>query len=100
MGDVDLRGAKSRLAAELKMLIIDVGDMRIDSDTADFVADSAGTLVARVDDAASERDLSRIESDLGRLQAVVHQALKRSGAGSALPSGNEPHAYRRGRDNG
>jgi hypothetical protein len=79
LGEADFRGAKSRLAAELRMFIIDVHDMRIDADTAEFVTDRAGGLVAKIEDVISERELNRIESDLGRLQVVVHQALKRKG---------------------
>ena len=74
--DAGFRGAKSRLAAELRMLIIDVEDMGIDSATAEFVADSARGLVADVEDAVNERELRRIETDLGRLQVVVHQGVK------------------------
>ena len=80
MGDVDFRTAKSRLAAEVRMFIIDIGDMKLDEDTADFLADRAGMLIARIEDAASDRDLNRIEDDLGGLQVVVHHALKRNGA--------------------
>ena len=79
MGDVDFRSAKSRLAAEVRMFIIDIGEMKLDEDTADFLADRAGRLVARIEDAANDRDLNRIESDLGGLQVVVHHALKRNG---------------------
>jgi hypothetical protein len=79
LGEADFRGVKSRLAAELRMFIIDVHEMRIDADTADFVTDRAGGLVAKIEDAVNERELNRIESDLGRLQVVVHQALKRNG---------------------
>ena len=86
MGEADFRGVKSRLAAELRMFIIDVHDMKIDADTVDFVTDRAGGLVAKIEDAVNERELNRIESDLGRLQVVIHQALKRHG-NQAAPSG-------------
>lgn len=73
------------------MFIIDVGEMRIDPDTADFVAEGARGLVEKIDDAANERDLNRIESDLSRLQVVVHQAIKRDGGRTTSSSdGGEP----------
>jgi hypothetical protein len=78
LDDADFRGMKGRLVSEVKMFIVDVGDMKIDADTADFVIDGAHGLVARIEDAVSDRDLTRIESELGRLQVVVHHALKRS----------------------
>ena len=79
MGDAEFRNVKSRLAAEVRLFIIDVGELQIDADTAEFVADRAGGLVTKIEDAVNERELSRVESDLGRLQVVVHQALKRNG---------------------
>ena len=77
--EADFKVVKNRLAAEVRMFIIDVGEMRIDADTAEFVADRAGGLATRIEDAVNERELSRIETDLGRLQVVVHHALKRNG---------------------
>lgn len=79
MGDAEFRNVKSRLAAEVRLFIIDVGELQIDADTAEFVADRAGGLVTKIEDAVNERELGRVESDLGRLQVVVHQALKRNG---------------------
>ena len=96
--DAGFRGAKSRLAAELSMLIVDVDEMNIDTDTAEFVADSARGLVADVEDAVNERELSRIEADLGRLQVVVHQALKRGAGPPTSSTGGVRPAREGGKD--
>lgn len=79
MGDIDFRGARSRLASELKIFIFELDQSRVDSDTVDFVKERAEGLIAEVEGAIDERGLSRVETDLGRLQVVVHQALKREG---------------------
>ncbi len=60
------------------MLVIEFREMGIDTDTTDFVTDMAQGLIADVEAVADERGLRRVESDLGRLQVVVHQAVKRS----------------------
>ncbi len=77
----DLRISRSIVASELRMLILDVTEMGLDEDTAEFVIDSARKLISRLDDAVKDREISKVESDLGRLQVVVHQALKRKGEG-------------------
>ena len=59
------------------MLIIDVGEMGLDDDTADFITDRASHLISMLDSADEEREVDKVESDLGRLQVVVRQALKR-----------------------
>ena len=87
MGFRELASSKSRLAAELKMLIIDVGEMGLDEDTADFVTDRASHLISILDSADEERDIDKVESDLGRLQVVVRQALKRK---SGSPDDRHP----------
>lgn len=80
------------------MLIINVDEMDIDADTAEFVADSARGLAADVEDAVNERELSRIETDLGRLQVVVHQALKRGADPPTTSTGGLRPAREGGKD--
>ncbi len=70
--------AKSRVAAELKMLVFEVGEMGLDADTAEFVSDGATRLMVELDRATEENQLERVESGLGRLQVMVRQAQKRS----------------------
>ena len=89
MGDAEFRNVKSRLAAEVRLFIIDVGELQIDADTAEFVADRAGGLVTKIEDAVNERELGRVESDLGRLQVVVHKALNCTGNHHAPGAGGD-----------
>ncbi len=73
----ELNEGKSRVAAELKLFIIDVSEMGLDEDTTDFITDRATHLISMLDGADKGRELDKIESDLGRLQIVVRQALRR-----------------------
>ena len=74
--------ARSRVLAELKMFILDIGEMGLDADTAEFVSDGASKLIAELDRVVEDEQLARIESGLGRLQIAVRQALKREGSSS------------------
>jgi hypothetical protein len=68
---------RSRVSAELKMLIIEIAEMGLDQDTAEFVSDRASRLLSDLDFAEEEKQLERVESGLSRLQLVVHQARNR-----------------------
>ncbi len=59
------------------MLVLEAKEMGLDEDTLDIVADRANRLLFSLDGAIEERELNRVESDLGRLQIVVRQAAKR-----------------------
>ncbi len=77
LGISEFKADQSKLSAELKLLIIDVGEMGLDPDTEEIVVDKARGLISRIDDSVSERELDRIKDELGRLQSVLHQALLR-----------------------
>ena len=62
------------------MFILDIGEMGLDADTADFVSDGAAKLITQLDCVVEEEQLERIETGLGRLQIAVRQALKREGS--------------------
>jgi hypothetical protein len=68
---------RSRVSAELKMLIINIAEMGLDPDTAEFVSDRAARLISELEYAEEEKKLERIESGLSRLQLVIHQARNR-----------------------
>ncbi len=80
MEDPDFRAARSRVSAEIKMFIIEIRDLGLDSDTEEFVSDGASRLISELDQAVEDRELERVESGLGRLQMTVRQALKRGRA--------------------
>ena len=65
------------MGAELRLLIMDVSEMGLDEDTVEIVVDKARGLLTKVDDSMTERELDRVKVELGRLQAVVHQAVLR-----------------------
>lgn len=77
MGISEFKAERGALAAELKLLILDVGEMGLDDDTVEVVVDKANGLLAKVDDSVSEKEMDRIRTDLGRLQIVIHQAVIR-----------------------
>jgi hypothetical protein len=64
------------------MFILDIGEMGLDADTAEFVGDGASKLITELDRVVEDEQLARIESGLGRLQIAVRQALKREGSSS------------------
>ncbi len=93
----EFRTARGRVAAELRMFKLEIGEMGLDADTAEFLSDRVSNLIAQLDQVERENELNRIESDLGRLQVVVHQALKRGrderiGAGSGGGTGSRKGA--------
>ncbi len=77
MGRIEFIAARSRISSELKMLVLEAREMGLDEDTLDIVADRANRLLFNLDGATEEKELDRVESDLGRLQIVVRQAAKR-----------------------
>ena len=77
MEESQFNAARSRISAELKMFILDVREMGLDADTAEFVSDGATKLITELDRVVEEEQLARIETGLGRLQLAVRQALKR-----------------------
>jgi hypothetical protein len=77
LGINEFKAEQGNLSAELKLLIIDAGEMGLDEDTEEIVVDKARGLIARIDDSVTERELDRIKDELGRLQSVLHQALLR-----------------------
>ncbi|MDA4126864.1 MAG: hypothetical protein OK452_06655 [Thaumarchaeota archaeon] len=81
MGINEFKAEQGNLSAELKLLIIDAGEMGLDEDTEEIVVDKARGLIARIDDSVTERELDRIKDELGRLQSVLHQALLRKKRG-------------------
>lgn len=83
MGINEFKAEQGKLSAELKLLIIDVGEMGLDPDTEEIIVDKARGLIAKIDDSVSERELDRIKDGLGRLQSVLHQALLRQKKGQA-----------------
>ena len=80
MEESQFNAARSRISAELKMFILDIGEMGLDADTAEFVSDGAAKLITQLDRVVEEEQLERIETGLGRLQIAVRQALKREGS--------------------
>jgi len=77
LGISEFKAEQGKLSAELKLLIMDVGEMGLDPDTEEIVVDKAKGLIERIDDSVTERELDRIKDELGRLQSVVHQAIIR-----------------------
>ena len=77
MGASEVRAEQGILSAELKLLIIDVEEMGLDESTAEIVIDKARALLTKLDGSLTEKELDRIRVELGRLQAVVHQAVLR-----------------------
>ena len=77
MGVGEFKASQSTIVAELRLLIIEVAEMDFDEDSKDLVLDRATGLIEKVDDSVSERELDRIRVDLGRLQIVIRQAVKR-----------------------
>ncbi len=82
MREPDFGRAKSLLGSELRLFVIEIAENGLDEDTAEYVSDRAKTLISELDAASSEGALGRIESDLGRLQIVVRQGLKRQKKGT------------------
>ncbi len=78
MEDSDFRAAQSRVSAEIKMFISEVGELGLDEDTAEFVRDGASRLITDLDHVVEDKQLDRIESSLGRLQVTVRAALRRN----------------------
>ena len=81
MGINEFKVEQGKLSAELKLMIIDVGEMGLDADTEEIIVDKAGGLIAKIYDSVTERELDRIKDELGRLQSVLHQALLRQKKG-------------------
>ena len=81
MGINEFKAEQGKLSAELKLMIIDVGEMGFDADTEEIIVDKARGLIAKIDDSVTERELDRIKDELGRLQSVLHQALLRQKKG-------------------
>lgn len=77
LGDSEVRAEQGILIAELKFLIIDVEEMGLDESTAEIVIDKARAMLTKLDDSLTGKELDRIRVELGRLQAVVHQAVLR-----------------------
>ncbi len=81
MGLAEFAVARSRISSELKMLVVDAREQGLDEDTIEFVADRVTVLLMNLDGVTKEKELDRVETDLGRLQVVVRQALKRRRSG-------------------
>ena len=80
MSSGEFAARRDRTVAELKLLHLEVGEMGLDEATTDLVLDRANRLISKAKDCASERELDRVNGDLGRLQAVVHEALHNGAA--------------------
>ena len=64
--------------AELQLLVMDVSESGLDGDTVDFLVERADDLMGRVAESLGEEQLDRVRTDLGRVQAVFHQAKRRA----------------------
>ncbi len=78
MEDSDFNAARSRVSAEIKMFIFEVGEFGLDEDTAEFVRDGASRLITDLDQVVEDKQLDKIETRLGRLQVTVRQALRKN----------------------
>ena len=74
----EFRSSQSALIAELQLLMMDVSESGLDSDTVELLVEKADDLIGLVAESAREEQLDRVRTDLGRVQNVFHQAKKRT----------------------